>query len=105
MPCDYNLYPPDWEHRRQRKLFQHNFACQGSPRYPACRARQYYPHPITGSKVILALCHFDGDITNNEDENLYLWCQRCHLLHDLCQHIRSRRYGRLLWKQQFKIDL
>ena len=35
-----------------------------------------------GSEVRLAIAHVDQDETNNADENLRAWRQRCHNRHD-----------------------
>lgn len=54
---------------------------------------------------MLALCHFDGDVSNNDDSNLFIWCQRCHLCHDVAQHVRSRKYGSAYEKYQLKLRI
>ena len=94
MPIDYRHYPDHWPELRQTKLTEANYRCQGSPYYPQCRAQHGQSHPATGSTVVLALCHVDQDLTNNDDTNLRIWCQRCHLRHDLGYHLASVRYGR-----------
>lgn len=93
MPCDYKKYPANWKALRQQKLADAKHCCQGSPKFPDCSAKNYKPHPVSGSRVVLALCHLDRDINNNEDDNLKIWCQRCHIHHDLPQHIYNRKYG------------
>ena len=49
-------------------------------------------HGLT--RIILTVSHLDRDRTNNERSNLAALCQRCHLKHDIRQHITNRRYGR-----------
>lgn len=49
-------------------------------------------HGLT--RVILTTAHLDRDPSNNARENLAALCQRCHLRHDIHQHITNRRYGR-----------
>lgn len=49
-------------------------------------------HGLT--KIILTVAHLDRDSTNNARENLAALCQRCHLRHDVRQHIANRKYGR-----------
>lgn len=49
-------------------------------------------HRLT--RVVLTVAHLDRNRDNNEKENLAALCQRCHLRHDIHQHIRNRRYGR-----------
>lgn len=52
------------------------------------------------SKIILTVAHLDRNSKNNERSNLAALCQRCHLGHDIRQHIANRRYGRLHSKEQ-----
>lgn len=49
-------------------------------------------HGLT--RIILTVAHLDRDSTNNDRSNLAALCQRCHLRHDIRQHIANRRYGR-----------
>lgn len=49
-------------------------------------------HGLT--KVVLTTAHLDRNPKNNERSNLAALCQRCHLRHDIRQHIVNRRYGR-----------
>ena len=41
-----------------------------------------------------AVAHLDRNRANNRFANLRCYCQRCHLIYDLTQHLRSRKYGR-----------
>jgi hypothetical protein len=102
MPVDYTLYPNNWKSEiRPRILARAMNACEGSPRYPRCRAANGQPHPVTGSTVVLTIAHLDHDVSNNSDDNLAALCQRCHLAHDAQQHAanarqtRERRSGQL----------
>ena len=90
MPCDYSKYPPNWPELRAKELAEAGRRCQGTPRYPDCRAADREPHPVTGSRVVLTVAHMDSDVTNNEPANLRALCQRCHLTHDVAQHTRNR---------------
>lgn len=87
-------YPKDWLKIRQRILDRSGNACEGSPDYPDCRADQYRPHPVTGSRVILTIAHLDHTPENNPDDNLRAWCQRCHLNYDADHHKESRQKNR-----------
>lgn len=59
-------------------------------------------HGLT--KIILTVAHLDRDSRNNDRSNLAALCQRCHLRHDVHQHIANRRYGRYHAKaQQLKL--
>lgn len=50
-------------------------------------------HGLT--KVILTTAHLDRNTKNNDRDNLAALCQRCHLNHDILQHVANRKYGRL----------
>jgi hypothetical protein len=58
------------------------------------------------TKIVLTVAHIDHDKKNNCFNNLVALCQRCHLKHDIHQHVANRKYGRN-WKgdHQLKIDL
>lgn len=116
MPIDYKDYPTTWKtvivpdiRRRSGNR------CEGSPKYPDCRAENGKPHPVTGSRVCLTTAHMDHDRRNNNysltdpndpDNNLRHLCQRCHLYHDLGQHNANRKYGRHHNREhQLKLDL
>jgi hypothetical protein len=90
MPCDYAVYPPTWASEiRPAILARAHHACEGSPAYPDCRARNHEPHPVTGSTVILTISHTCQcvPICSNYTHLLAL-CQRCHLAMDLSLHQR-----------------
>jgi len=99
MPIDYRKYHPKWSLISRLIRFKRaNNKCEW------CGAVNYEPHPVTGSKVILTVAHIDHDKDNNRFDNLAALCQKCHLNHDLPQHINNRKYGRN-WKQnQTKLD-
>lgn len=59
-----------------------------------CHARNYQPHPVTGSKVILTVAHFNQKPWDNRLENLVVLCQRCHLSLDRDQHKENARETR-----------
>lgn len=59
---------------------------------------------IKFTKIILTVAHIDHTKTNNKFHNLIALCQRCHLGHDLQQHITARKYGRDWEKNQVLID-
>lgn len=96
MPIDYAKYPPFW-----KKLSEHirfvraDNICEGSPKYPDCKAKNGNPHPITGSKVVLTVAHLDHDISNNRFSNLKAMCQRCHLTYDAIHHAKNARETRI----------
>lgn len=90
MPINYSDYHPKWplivyliKERRAKNC------CEW------CGIRNGRLHPITGSKVALAVAHINQDRNFNRFWNLACLCQRCHLAHDRKQHIFNRKYGRL----------
>lgn len=85
-PENRALYPADWPEIAYRRKTKAKWVCEGSPRYPDCRARHGEPHPVTGSKVVLTTAHLDHDPANVADDNLRAWCQRCHLTYDAQHH-------------------
>lgn len=61
-------------------------------------------HGLT--RIILTVAHLDRNPANNNRSNLAALCQRCHLRHDIRQHITSRRYGRDHARaQQMKLEI
>lgn len=57
--------------------------CEGSPKYPQCRAFNGAKHPVTGSIVVLTVAHVAHDPSRNGPADLRHWCQRCHNAHDV----------------------
>jgi len=101
MPINYKEYHPKW------KLISWLIRVRrAGNRCEKCHAENYKPHPVTGSKVVLTVAHLDHDKRNNRFWNLAALCQKCHLNHDIKQHVDNRRYGRH-WKgeHQLKINL
>jgi|SRR5690554_4096779 len=103
MPVDMKRYPKDWKTRivpMIRKRSKGRCECTGecgksdghSKKSKRCLARNYKPHPTTGSKVILTVAHMGkdtGDKHNKMDVrpgNLKDMCQRCHLNYDRDEH-------------------
>lgn len=60
-----------------------------------CHARNHEPHPVTGSKVVLTVAHFNHTPGDNRPENLIALCQRCHLALDREQHTQNAKQTRL----------
>lgn len=83
-PENKSRYPKNWlSEIRPAILKRADNCCEGSPAHPDCRARNYEPHPVTGSKVILTIGHLDHAPENCAHENLRAWCQRCHNTYDM----------------------
>lgn len=98
MPIDYKEYHPKWKLISYliRKVRAKNH-CE------LCNAENLKPHPKTGSKVVLTVAHMDHNKNNNRFNNLKALCQKCHLGHDIHQHVANRKYGKR--KNNLKLDL
>ena len=93
-PENRHRYPADWNDIRDQILLRAGFRCEGSPRFPWCRAADGERHPVTGSRVVLTIAHLDHTPENCAPENLRAWCQRCHLVYDAPHHAETRRATR-----------
>lgn len=87
-------YPTDWKTISGAIRKRAGNACEGSPKYPWCRAVNGERHPVTGSVVVLTVGHLDHDPTNCAESNLRAWCQRCHLTYDAKHHARNAQRTR-----------
>jgi hypothetical protein len=83
------LYPKNWKQIRAAILERAGHACEGSPRFPECRAVNYEQHPETGSKVVLTIAHLTHDEACDDPALLRAWCQRCHLVYDAAHHAKN----------------
>lgn len=89
-----NEYPPNWPEIARAIKERAGWHCEW------CNAAHGEAHPITGSKVVLAVHHLGApdmlanqpgnphDKFDNRPENLVALCQRCHLWADQESHIR-----------------
>jgi hypothetical protein len=50
-------YPENWKAISLARREAADWRCEGSPRYPECRAENGKPHPVTGSIVVLTVAH------------------------------------------------
>jgi hypothetical protein len=67
MPMDFSRYPPDWKTISLYIRFSRaGGRCEGSPKYPDCRAKHGEPHPVTGSKVVLTTAHLGTPILSDQ---------------------------------------
>lgn len=89
-PENRGRYPKDWKAIVERVRARSGDRCEGSPRWPHCRAENGQPHPETGSRVVLTTAHLDHTPENCDMSNLRHWCQRCHLVYDQQHHAESR---------------
>lgn len=91
-------YPRNWSEIVAAVRERSGNCCEGSPRFPDCRAPNGEPHPETGSTVVLTTAHLDHVPEHCDMVNLKHWCQRCHLVYDAKHHAQTayatRRAGR-----------
>lgn len=94
-PEKRKLYPKNWKALSRHIRYERaGNRCEGSPKYPDCRAENGQPHPVTGSKVVLTVAHLDHNPQNNDLSNLRAMCQRCHLTYDAQHHSENARATR-----------
>ena len=91
LPENRGRYPAHWSEIRKRILARARNCCEGSPRYPECRAANYHLHPVTGSRVVLTIGHLNHIPEDFDDANLRAWCQRCHNTYDAAHRAETRR--------------
>jgi 5-methylcytosine-specific restriction endonuclease McrA len=72
-----NRYPSNWKIISMYVRF-----VRADNRCEWCRAENYKPHPLTGSKVVLTVAHLDHTPENVSLTNLAALCQKCHNNYD-----------------------
>ncbi len=83
-------YPKSWKTEiRPRILARAENRCEGSPDYPSCRAANYEPHPVTGSKVILTIAHLTEEVEDCSGDNMRAWYYKCHNIFDAAKRRRN----------------
>lgn len=97
------LYPPNWKEIRASILERAGNRCEGSPRYPDCRAANGEPHPITGSKVVLTIGHLNHRPEDSDPAVLRAWCNRCHLTYDGPEHARNAAATRAVRRAGYQV--
>lgn len=95
-PENRDRYPENWAEIRLAILERAGGRCE------FCGAKNYEPHPITGSLVILTIAHLDHQPENCDLSNLRALCQLCHNRYDAPSRAWRRRYGSM--KGQMKIE-
>lgn len=89
------LYPRDWKSRIVPMIrARSGNRCEGSPKYPDCRAENGRPHPVTGAIVRLTTAHLNHDESDSRPENLRHWCERCHNTYDMPNRVKNARLRR-----------
>jgi hypothetical protein len=91
MPMRRDRYPENWEEIVAAVRRRSGNRCEGSPRYPDCRAVNGQPHPVTGSIVVLTTAHLNHQPADGRLSVLAHLCQRCHLTFDARHHADNRR--------------
>lgn len=124
MPINKAHYPPNWTELSTQVKTDAGWKCEwcSAPHLDIIRRINtgtaadwekvsFVPHPTVGeeltsmmnaarlryyklTKVVITTAHLNRDSTDNRRENLAALCQRCHLSHDILQHVENRRYGR-----------
>ena len=90
------LHSKEWQALRHTIGKRSLWVCEGSPRYPDCRAQHGEKHPITGAQVVLTVAHLDHNPENNDFNNLRHWCQRCHNTYDAAHRCETQRQRRAI---------
>lgn len=83
MPFHKERYPKNWTEISLRIRTRSGGCCE------FCGAKNYEPHPVTGSKVVLTVAHLDHNPMNCAEDNLKALCQRCHLSYDAKHHAKN----------------
>ena len=91
LPANAARYPADWHIRRRFILLRAGNRCEW------CRAANYAPHPVTGSRVVLTIAHlYDHRPEAADLLNLAALCQLCHNRLDAPRRAAGRRERRRL---------
>ena len=87
LPENRARYPKDWQLRsRFIRCYRARNYCEW------CGVKNYAPHPVTGSRVVLTVAHvWDHDPANCAFWNLAALCQKCHNGHDVKHRAETRR--------------
>jgi len=97
MPVDWKRYPANWKRIRRVIIRRSGGCCEW------CGAVNREPNPATGSMVVLTIAHLGEPFAAGADkhdkrdiraENLAALCQRCHLRHDIDEHVANARRTR-----------
>lgn len=96
---------------RKSVLERAGYRCEGSPKYPACRAKDGQAHPETDKPVRLSVLRLVPDEAGASDAaliaNRRAWCERCVLSYDFPAHATHNWRGRrqaMMNQELFPID-
>ena len=104
-PDNVARYPADWKAIVAQVRERSGNRCEGSPRWPDCRAANGEPHPETGSKVVLTTAHLDHTPETRDLSKLRHWCQRCHLVYDAAHHAQTAYMTRRAARNNLELPL
>ena len=88
-PENKALYPANWYTEIRPHILE-----RAGHRCEICGVENYTIHPLTGSRVVLTVAHWDHNPSNNDLSNLKALCQKDHLAHDQEQHIANAKETR-----------
>jgi hypothetical protein len=107
-PENRGRYPADWSDISARIRFERaggRCECDGrcglSHEGGRCDARHGFPHPLTGSRVVLTTAHVHGTTPEQcDDELLFAACQLCHNRYDAPMRAAGRAERRAAAKEE-----
>jgi hypothetical protein len=92
------LYPKEWPLISLTIRALAGFKCEW------CEAKNGWPHPETGSRVVLTVAHMNHRPQDCGDRaNLKALCQKCHLNYD--RHIHMRNSAETRRKRMRTLDM
>lgn len=111
MPCNYKEYPKNWKkivlHLKSKRgdKCELCFAPNGATvwrDYSDNIMHPWYPNYMIPeesirrnhgrfTKIVITTHHIDSNKKNNDELNLILVCQKCHLRLDMGKHVRNRK--------------
>ena len=71
-------------HAKQIVLTRSRNCCEGSPKYPDCRAEGGYEHPATGKPTTIAVIAIEPG--SEDPAQMRAFCDRCLLAYDFQRH-------------------
>ena len=98
-PENKDRYPKDW---KLRSYFIRHYRAKWKCEW--CGADNGYPHPITGSIVVLTVAHIYDDRPEASNLlNLAALCQLCHNRHDAKKRQQNRKQRLRLGSKQMEM--
>lgn len=91
-----NRYPKNWKKISKKIIERSGGQCEFIIYGKRCEAKQYQPHPITKSKVVLTVAHLNHIPEDCRDNNLKAGCQRCHNRYDAKNRAKGIKERKIL---------